>query len=116
MKSEEDRIARIREGEKKIIAITRIWTWREPHWWPKASCGKFWAAPSSPSAGLSPPPGTDETAPGTNAHKQNHSSNQIPLRSINKATHSKEEMQSDEHRAYPVRHHFRWIPLSLSLW
>lgn len=51
---------------------TRIWTWRGPHWWPKASCGKSSGDPPPPSAELFLPPGTGGTARNT-THAKNQS-------------------------------------------
>lgn len=57
----------------KLIAtkrqyITRTWTWRGPHWSPKASYGRSSGVHPTPSAKLFRPPGTGETA-NTTIHK-----------------------------------------------
>ena len=44
------------------IISTRTWTWREPRWWPIASCGKSWGVRLFRKGGLSQLPGTGGTA------------------------------------------------------
>ena len=44
------------------IPHTRTSIWREPHLWPRASCGRSSDAHRSPTGELSPQPGTGETA------------------------------------------------------
>jgi hypothetical protein len=53
---------RILASARECTALTRTWTWREPRWWPRASCGISWGAHRSGSAARDPPPGTDGTA------------------------------------------------------
>ena len=42
--------------------LTRTWTWRGPRWWPRASCGRSWAAHRRGATARDPPPGTGGTA------------------------------------------------------
>lgn len=51
-----------RKQQNQIIDLTRTWTWREPRWWPRASCGKSWDAHRIPMGEPSRQPGTGETA------------------------------------------------------
>ena len=42
--------------------ITRTWTWREPHWWTRASFGRSWGVDLVPQEEPSQPLGISETA------------------------------------------------------
>ena len=50
------------KSQAKAKHYTRTWTWRKPHWWPRASFGKSWGVHQMPQGASFQQPGTGGTA------------------------------------------------------